>query len=257
VSSRHVVAIVPAAGSGERLAAGRPKALVAIAGRAMVAHAVDGLLSSGVVDDVVVVAPASHVDEMASVLAGRARVVPGGPDRVASVALGLATVPDAEVVLVHDAARCLCPGDVARAVVAAVRDGHEAVIPALPVADTVRRVDPVGRVVGLVDRAGLLAVQTPQGFRPDVLRRAHEAARGSSAASRATDDAGLVEALGGEVVTVPGDPRAFKITTPLDLAMAEALLGATTPVLVGDGPSRTPDVRTGAPAHRGRAGLGP
>ena len=222
----------------------------------MVAHAVDGLLSSGVVDDVVVVAPASHVDEMASVLAGRARVVPGGSDRVASVALGLAAaaVPDAEVVLVHDAARCLCPGDVARAVVAAVREGHGAVIPALPVADTVRRVDVVGRVVGLVDRAGLLAVQTPQGFRPDVLRRAHEAARGSSAASRATDDAGLVEALGGEVVTVPGDPRAFKITTPLDLAMAEALLGATAPVLVSDGPSPSPDVRTGAPAHRGGAG---
>jgi 2-C-methyl-D-erythritol 4-phosphate cytidylyltransferase len=255
VSSRHVVAIVPAAGSGERLGAGRPKALVAIAGRAMVARAVDGLLASGVVDDVVVVAPAGHVDEMAAVLARRARVVPGGPDRVASVALGLAAVPDAEVVLVHDAARCLCPGDVARTVVAAVRDGHGAVIPALPVADTVRRVDVVGRVVGLVDRAGLLAVQTPQGFRPDVLRRAHEAARGSSAASRATDDAGLVEALGGEVVTVPGDPRAFKITTPLDLAMAEALLGATIPALVSDGPSLPPDVRTDAPAHRSGAGL--
>jgi 2-C-methyl-D-erythritol 4-phosphate cytidylyltransferase len=232
VSSRRVVAIVPAAGSGERLGAGHPKALVAIAGEPMVVRAVDGLLSSGAVDDVVVVAPATHLDEMASVLAARARVVPGGADRVASVALGLAAVDDAAVVLVHDAARCLCPGDVARAVVAAVRDGHGAVIPALPVADTVRRVDPVGRVVGLVDRTGLLAVQTPQGFRPEVLRRAHEAARGSSAAARATDDAGLVEALGGEVVTVPGDPRAFKITTPLDLAMAEALLGSSAPVLV-------------------------
>ena len=236
MSSRRVVAIVPAAGSGERLGAGRPKALVAVAGDPMVVRAVDGLLSSGVVDDVVVVAPASHLEEMASVLSARARVVPGGADRVASVALGLAAVgDDVEVVLVHDAARCLCPGEVARAVVAAVRDGHGAVIPALPVADTVRRVDPVGRVVGLVDRAGLLAVQTPQGFRPDVLRRAHEAAVGSSVAARATDDAGLVEALGGEVVTVPGDPRAFKITTSLDLAMAEALLGAAAPVLVGDG----------------------
>jgi 2-C-methyl-D-erythritol 4-phosphate cytidylyltransferase len=230
VSSRRVVAIVPAAGSGERLGAGRPKALVAVAGEPMVVRAVDGLLSSGVVDDVVVVAPASHLDAMASVLPERARVVPGGADRVASVALGLAAVGDAEVVLVHDAARCLCPGAVARTVVAAVRDGHGAVIPALPVADTVRRVDPVGRVVGLVDRTGLLAVQTPQGFRPDVLRRAHEAALGSSVAARATDDAGLVEAVGGEVVTVPGDPRAFKITTPLDLAMAEALLGATAPL---------------------------
>jgi 2-C-methyl-D-erythritol 4-phosphate cytidylyltransferase len=110
------------------------------------------------------------------------------------------------------------------------------VIPALPVADTVRRVDPGGRVVGLVDRTGLLAVQTPQGFRPDVLRRAHDAAVGSSTAARATDDAGLVEALGGEVLTVPGDPRAFKITTSLDLAMAEALLGAVAPVLDRGGP---------------------
>jgi 2-C-methyl-D-erythritol 4-phosphate cytidylyltransferase len=236
VSSRRVVAIVPAAGSGERLGAGRPKALVTVAGEPMVVRAVDGLLSSRVVDDVVVVAPATHLEAMASVLPAHARVVPGGADRVASVALGLAAVDDADVVLVHDAARCLCPGDVARAVVAAVRDGHGAVIPALPVADTVRRVDPVGRVVGLVDRTGLLAVQTPQGFGPDVLRRAHEAALGSSAAARATDDAGLVEAVGGEVVTVPGDPRAFKITTPLDLAMAEALLGAAAPLAgaVGD-----------------------
>jgi 2-C-methyl-D-erythritol 4-phosphate cytidylyltransferase len=250
VTSRRVVAIVPAAGSGERLAAGRPKALVAIAGMPMVVRAVDGLLSSGVVDAVVVVAPANHLDEMASVLGAHARVVPGGADRVASVALGLAAVADAEVVLVHDAARCLCPGDVARAVVAAVREGHDAVIPALPVADTVRRVDPVGRVVGPVDRTGLLAIQTPQGFRPDVLRRAHDAALHSPAASRVTDDAGLVEAIGGEVVTVPGDPRAFKITTPLDLAMAEALLAATAPVLVSDGPPLTPDVRVGPSAHR-------
>ena len=231
MSTGHVVAIVPAAGSGERLAAGRPKALVTVAGVVMVARAVDGLLSSGVVDDVVVVAPADHLDAMRSAVPARARVVVGGEDRVASVALGLAAVDDAEVVLVHDAARCLCPADVVRAVVAAVREGRPAVIPAIPVADTVRRVDPAGRVVGPVDRTGLLAVQTPQGFAPDLLRRAHAAAVGSSAAARATDDAGLVEALGGEVVTVPGDPRAFKITTPLDLAMAEALLGAAAPSL--------------------------
>jgi 2-C-methyl-D-erythritol 4-phosphate cytidylyltransferase len=136
---------------------------------------------------------------------------------------------------------------VTAAVVDAVRDGHGAVIPALPVADTVRRVDPGGRVVGLVDRTGLLAVQTPQGFAPDVLRRAHEAAATSPTAARATDDAGLVEAIGGEVVTVPGDPRAFKITTPLDLAMAEALLG------VSDGPPLTPDVRTGPSSQSARA----
>lgn len=226
MSSRPVVAIVPAAGSGERLGAARPKALVPVGGVAMVARAVDGLLSSGSVDAVVVVAPVDHLDEMCAALPAAVRVVPGGPDRVASVALGLAAVDDAEAVLVHDAARCLCPAVVTRAVVDAVRAGHEAVVPALPVADTVRRVDATGRVVGPVDRNGLLAVQTPQGFTPDVLRRAHATAAASRTVSRATDDAGLVEALGGEVITVPGDPRAFKITTPLDLAMADALVAA-------------------------------
>lgn len=242
MSPGHVVAIVPAAGSGERLGAGRPKALVTVAGEAMVVRAVDGLLASGVVDDVVVVAPADHLEEMRAVVPRSVRVVVGGADRVASVALGLAALDDAEVVLVHDAARCLCPADVVRAVVAAVREGHGAVIPASPVADTVRRVDGAGRVVGPVDRTGLLAVQTPQGFTPAVLRRAHAAADGSSAAARATDDAGLVEGIGGEVVTVPGDPRAFKITTPLDLAMAEALLGVASGV--GDGTSLPSDERT-------------
>jgi 2-C-methyl-D-erythritol 4-phosphate cytidylyltransferase len=244
VSAGHVVAIVPAAGSGERLGADRPKALVPVAGEVMVTRAVDGLLASGVVDDVVVVAPVDHLDEMRAVVRGSARVVVGGADRVASVALGLAAVGDAEVVLVHDAARCLCPPAVTRAVVAAVREGHGAVIPASPVADTVRRVDPAGRVVGLVDRTGLLAVQTPQGFVPDVLRAAHAAAAVSSAA---TDDAGLVEAIGGEVVTVPGDPRAFKITTPLDLAMAEAMLGTGSGV--SDVPSLTSDVSTAPSSH--------
>lgn len=211
--------MVPAAGSGERLGAGLPKALVEVAGVAMVARTVGGLLASGIVDDVIVVAPAEHLDAMAAVVPTMARVVPGGHDRVASVFLGLQAIGDADVVLVHDAARCLCPPEVVRAVAKAVGDGHVAVVPAVPVADTVRRIDPEGRVVGRVDRTGLLAVQTPQGFDPAVLRRAHEAAGDN----RATDDAGLVEAIGEEVVTVPGDPRAFKVTSPLDLAMADAL----------------------------------
>ncbi|GLZ54002.1 2-C-methyl-D-erythritol 4-phosphate cytidylyltransferase [Actinomycetospora sp. NBRC 106378] len=214
----RVAAVVPAAGSGERLGAGLPKALVEVAGIAMVTRAVDGLLATGVVDEVIVVAPPEHLEEMAAVTTA-GRVVPGGHDRVASVSLGLAEVPDADVVLVHDAARCLCPSAVVAAVVEAVRAGHPAVVPAIPVADTVRRALAGGRVEP-VDRTGLLAVQTPQGFDADLLRRAHAAA----GELRATDDAGLVEALGGSIVTVPGDPRAFKITTPLDLAMAEALV---------------------------------
>jgi 2-C-methyl-D-erythritol 4-phosphate cytidylyltransferase len=190
-----VVAVVPAAGRGERLGAGRPKALVPVAGVPMVTRAVDGLCASGVVDTVVVAAP------------------PG----------------EADVVLVHDAARCLCPPEVVRDVVAAVRAGHGAVVPAVPVADTLRRTGDDGAVTATVDRAGLVGVQTPQGFAASVLRAAHATAASERAAGRpspATDDAGLVEAGGGAVTTVPGDPRAFKITTALDLAMADALVGA-------------------------------
>ena len=159
---------------------------------------------------------------------GRVLVVAGADDRVGSVAAALPLLPgDADVVLVHDAARCLCPASVVRGVIAAVRAGHAAVVPATAVADTLRRTADDGRVVATVDRAGLAAIQTPQGFAPDVLRAAHERARRLRAAGEPiphTDDAGLVEECGGTVVTVPGDPRAFKVTTPLDLAMAEALV---------------------------------
>jgi 2-C-methyl-D-erythritol 4-phosphate cytidylyltransferase len=226
-----VVAVVPAAGRGERLGAGRPKALVPVAGVAMVTRAVDGLCASGVVDTVVVAAPPGEADvvrvalgpEHAAVL-----VVEGGVDRVDSVERALAAAPgDADVVLVHDAARCLCPPEVVRDVVAAVRAGHGAVVPAVQIADTLKRTGDDGAVTATVDRAGLVGVQTPQGFAASVLRAAHATAASERAAGRpspATDDAGLVEAGGGAVTTVPGDPRAFKITTALDLAMADALV---------------------------------
>ncbi len=227
VSSRRVVAIVPAAGSANGSVPVCPKALVAVAGEPMVVRAVDGLLSSGAVDDVVVVAPAATSRRWRRCCPRAPGVVPGGADRVASVALGLAAVDDGrDVVLVHDAARCLCPGEVARAVVARGAGRARGRDPCAAGGRHRPAGRPRGRVVGLVDRAGLLAVQTPQGFRPRRAASRPRAALGSSVAARATDDAGLVEAVGGEVVTVPGDPRAFKITTPLDLAMAEALLGA-------------------------------
>lgn len=223
-----MVAVVPASGLGLRLGSPVPKALVPVGGRPMVRRAVDGLLDSGVVDAVVVTAPPGHGEQVRSAV-GRVAVtvVDGGADRVASVAAGLGAVrPDASVVLVHDAARCLCPPDVVRAVVAAVRAGHDAVVPVMAVADTLKRVDDAGRVTATVDRSGLAAVQTPQGFRADVLRAAHARAGRDRAAGRgvpATDDAGLVESDGGTVVTVPGDPRAVKITTAPDLALAELL----------------------------------
>lgn len=220
--------MVPAAGRGERLGAGVPKALVPVRGRALLTYAVDGLLSSGVVSDVVVAAPPAELAEVAAAVAefgADVQVVAGGAERTDSVRLALdvalAADPDAEIVLVHDAARAFTPLAVIRAVVAEVAAGAAAVVPVLPVSDTIKQVDANGQVTGTVDRSVLRVVQTPQGFAVDVLRRAYAAGAGL-----ATDDAGLVERLGESVHTVPGHPHALKITTPFDLAIAEAVLAA-------------------------------
>ena len=259
-----VVAVLTAAGAGTRLGAGGPKALVEIGGRSLLRRAAQGLADSGVVDHLVVTAPGEHVERFTAELAGLAgagvgiRVVAGSSaSRQASVALGLKAAleacPRAAVVLVHDAARALTPSETVRRVVAAVRAGHDAVVPALAVTDTVKEVAPVGPagpddgpapagpgavaaapptaradvevVVGTPDRSRLRAVQTPQGFAVAALVRAHElgVARGADEALAASDDAGLVEAAGGRVVVVEGDPLALKVTTPLDLALAELL----------------------------------
>ena len=163
------VAIVPAAGSGERLGAGIPKAFVKIGDRTLLDHAVDGLLSSGVVDRVVVAVPDSLVDEAAELLGERATVVAGGAERPDSVRLALAAVGAADFVLVHDAARPLTPAEQIKRVVAALDDGVRAVIPVLPVSDTIKAVDANGAVLGTPERAGLRAVQTPQGFEIELL----------------------------------------------------------------------------------------
>jgi 2-C-methyl-D-erythritol 4-phosphate cytidylyltransferase len=215
--------IVPAAGRGERLGAGVPKALLPLAGQPLLVHAVRGALSSRVVGVVVVAAPADRVAEVRGLLAAEVaelRVVSGGDDRRESVARALAELPpEVDTVLVHDAARCLTPPAVFAAVAAALAGGAAAVVPAVPVADTVKQVAH-GVVVGTPDRDTLRAVQTPQGFRRDVLERAHATEPGA-----ATDDAGLVERLGFEVRVVAGHEEAFKITRSLDLVLAEAILG--------------------------------
>ncbi|MDQ4118434.1 MAG: 2-C-methyl-D-erythritol 4-phosphate cytidylyltransferase [Actinomycetota bacterium] len=215
-----VVAVVPAAGSGARLGAAVPKAFVELAGVPMVRRAVDGLLDSGAVDRVVVAVPVELVSPAATLFADRpVTVVPGGADRQASVSAGLAEAgPGVHTVLVHDAARPLTPPSVVRRVVEAVAAGCGAVVPVIPVSDTVKRVDD-DVVVSTVDRSALRAVQTPQGFRAEQLARAHE-----QASDPLTDDAGLVEAIGDPVRTVEGDPLAFKITTAWDLHVAELLL---------------------------------
>jgi 2-C-methyl-D-erythritol 4-phosphate cytidylyltransferase len=202
-----------AAGSGQRLGAEQPKAFVRVGDRSLLEHAAARFTSHPAVDAVVVVAPADRV-AAAAALTG-VPVVPGGATRQESVAAGLAAV-DAEFVLVHDVARPFVPAEVIDAVVTALRDGADAVVPVVPIHDTVRRVDADGGLAGVVDRSSLVAVQTPQGFRRSVLVAAHAAAVGPAA----TDDAGLVESAGGRVVAVPGADAAFKITTASDLARA-------------------------------------
>ncbi|GFG54519.1 2-C-methyl-D-erythritol 4-phosphate cytidylyltransferase [Mycolicibacterium agri] len=186
----------------------------------MLEHALDGLRNSGVVDSIVVAVPPNRTDQAKLVFGGDAVIVAGGADRAESVRLALAAVDDAEFVLVHDAARALTPPSLIARVVAALRSGHDAVIPGLPVSDTIKAVDANGVVLGTPERAGLRAVQTPQGFRTDLLRRAYERA----AAGGFTDDASVVEMTGAPVQVVDGDPLAFKITTPNDLLLAETLL---------------------------------
>lgn len=200
-----------------------PKAFVELGGRTMLARAVDGLRKSGAVDRVVVIVPP---ELLASVLADLGRsddvdVVAGGAERTDSVRAGLAAAGDAEFVLVHDAARALTPPAMIARVVAELKAGSAAVIPVLPVTDTIKSVDVLGMVTGTPLRSELRAVQTPQGFSAQVLRDAHDA--GDLAA---TDDASLVERLGVSVQTIAGEVRAFKITTPLDLVLARALLDA-------------------------------
>ncbi|MFD4183548.1 2-C-methyl-D-erythritol 4-phosphate cytidylyltransferase [Rhodococcus sp. NPDC058514] len=217
-SGGRVIALVPAAGRGERLGAGIPKAFVTLRGVSMLRLAVDGLIDSGVVDRVVVIVPADRIDSVRADLPEGVDVVAGGAERTDSVRAGIEAAPDADLLLVHDAARALTPPPLIARVVAELRAGRDAVVPALPVTDTIKTVDLLGAVTGTPERSELRAVQTPQGFTADLLRRAYEAAD-----SLATDDAGLVERIGARVRTIVGDPLAFKITTPLDLALARAL----------------------------------
>ncbi len=218
-----VIAVVPAAGSGERLAAGIPKAFCEIDGQTLLERAVTALLDSKVVDRVVVAVPVDRMDQARQVLGESAAVVAGGADRAESVSLALSVISESqapEFVLVHDAARALTPPALIVRVVDALRAGHRAVVPALPLHDTIKAVDANGVVLGTPERAGLRAVQTPQGFATDLLLRAYRAYQGGGF----TDDASLVEHVGGQVQVVDGDPLAFKITTQLDLLLAEAIV---------------------------------
>ena len=209
---------VAAAGSGLRLGADRPNALVSLAGRPLVAWAVETLLTGGV-DEVVVAVPAADRDGFAAALPRGVRLVEGGATRTASVRAALAAVgPGVDAVLVHDAARPLTPPAVVARVLHALAAGAPAVVPVLPVVDTTVSVDAAGTVTAALDRATLRRVQTPQGFAHAVLAEAYGAL---PAGEELTDDAAVVRAIGVPVGTVDGDERAAKVTVPHDLHLAE------------------------------------
>ncbi|MEU3733057.1 2-C-methyl-D-erythritol 4-phosphate cytidylyltransferase [Streptomyces sp. NPDC033538] len=232
-TNTRTAVVIPAAGRGVRLGPGAPKALRALGGTPMLIHAVRAMAASRAVSLVVVVAPPDGAAEVKSLLDAHALpertdflVVPGGESRQESVRLGLdALPPEYDIVLVHDAARPLVPVDTVDAVIETVREGASAVVPALPLSDTVKQVEPAAvpgepePVVATPERARLRAVQTPQGFDRGTLVRAHETVSGE-----VTDDASMVERLGRTVVVVPGHEEAFKVTRPLDLVLAEAVL---------------------------------
>jgi 2-C-methyl-D-erythritol 4-phosphate cytidylyltransferase len=219
-----VWAVLAAAGSGERLDVDRPKAFAQLRGRPLLAESLERLENSDWIEAIVIVAP-EEWEEPAILLAeevGAGKVtacVTGGASRSDSVRLGVAEVPeDAAVVLVHDAARPLLPAEVIERVVTALGEEWDGAVPALPVADTLKRADGASTVVETVDRTGLHAVQTPQAFVGPVLRRA------LAGGAEASDCAGLVESAGGRVKLVAGDRRLLKVTTPADLAFVEMLL---------------------------------
>ena len=217
-----VAVLVPAAGAGVRLGPGGPKALRLLAGESLLVHAVRRVAAAASVRLIVVAAPPGEVEAVRQLLAPVApvTVVAGGAERQQSVAAALAVVPaEVGIVLVHDAARALTPATLVEQVAAAVRSGRPAVIPVLPVVDTIKEVGPGEVVLGTIDRSALRSVQTPQGFRRDVLAAAHGAGLDPH-----TDDAGMVEKAGVPVTCVPGSELAMKITRPLDLILAEALL---------------------------------
>lgn len=221
-----VAAIIPAAGTGSRLtpagAPASPKALRLLRGRTLLQWALDTL--SPHVNTVVVAVPAAYVDSTRAMLsdAGSVTVIAGGSTRQQSVRLALADVGSAvELVLVHDAARPLTPLDVTARVLDALRGGAAAAVPVVPVADSLRRIRSDGGNAA-VARTAIRAVQTPQGFRRQLLVRAHTEIDDLEA----FDDAALVEQIGVPVTMVEGSQLAFKVTGPLDLLLAEAVLAA-------------------------------
>ncbi len=211
------IALIVAAGLGERLGAMRPKALVELAGRPLMQWSVDVLGEVAAIERIAIALPA-NVEAPPGTVGLR-----GGAVRSESVRLALAAAGPGDPVLVHDAARPLLSAELVAAALAAVeREGVDCAIAATPVTDTIKQADGELAVTQTLDRAGLWAVQTPQVFRRAALERALDVPE--EVLAQATDDAWLVERAGGRVVVVPAPPENLKVTTPLDLAVAEMLL---------------------------------
>ena len=218
--NHSVTVIIPAGGSGERLGASIPKALVQLADRTLIEHCVSRI--APIANQIIVAAPAGYEEKFRSLLGDDILVVTGGITRTDSVRAALSRATS-DYILVHDAARSLASTQLAGRVIDALASGEKAVIPVLPVIDTIKNVDHNNFVITTHDRNTLRAVQTPQGFEAQTLRAAH------ATSDDATDDAGLVEALNIPVKVVEGEERAFKITVPEDLARAQrALFGEDT-----------------------------
>ncbi|MDY5584228.1 MAG: 2-C-methyl-D-erythritol 4-phosphate cytidylyltransferase [Arcanobacterium sp.] len=227
-----VAALIAGAGSGTRLGANVPKALVELSGKPLILWAAESMLAAGV-NEIIVTIPAGETESFANVLHPlkgmhpnlELKFVVGGSTRQMSVANGLAAV-EAEYVLIHDAARALTPVKQIETVIQALENGNDAVIPALAVVDTVKRIKGENFVSETLDRTDLRAIQTPQGFRTEVIRAAHKFGESLSETEQSAvpDDAALIELMGAEVLVVPGSRRALKITTAEDLALSEFFL---------------------------------
>lgn len=224
----RIAVIITAAGMGTRLGWNMPKALVPLAGRTLIERALEGVRDSGIANQIIVTIPAGTYDHFHRLVGDGVKLVVGGATRQESVAHGLDAVRSGtDIILVHDAARCMTPAQVFRRVAEAVSAGHPGVIPAIPVTDTIKSVETgndIEPVLTTFDRSTLRAVQTPQGFDAQVLRSAHEMTW--PGAEGAPDDGALVEASGHEVVLVKGADLSMKITTELDMKLAELLLGS-------------------------------
>jgi 2-C-methyl-D-erythritol 4-phosphate cytidylyltransferase len=222
-----VWAILAAAGSGERLGLDRPKAFASLNDRPLLAEPLERLDASEWIEGIVVAAPPEWEEPCIliaeEIAAGKvAKAVTGGATRSESVRAALAEVPDhATVVLVHDAARPLIADEVIERVITALGDGWDGAVPTLPIADTVKRVSG-DTVAETLDREGLVTAQTPQTFVASILREAFSALHQTG--TKSTDCASLVEANGGRVRAVEGDPRLLKVTTQADLELVESWL---------------------------------